>query len=230
MMEPLFDVTTREAADTAVDLAPYSTQSASFVAASRLASLTGTGKFAFMLAARQEGRWTLSPLIDHAFPGLAALSRDAATAISSDTLETLLVSGTPRWIGRDGRFAGDGEDAILAMPLRSSDGRLGLFLVRDVATDLCEDTLLDCHAGAYAAFDQLLRLRSERAAPALPVSQRELDCLRMTAAGMTSETIAAALGLSIHTANQYLAVVTQKLNAVNRMHAVAKALRSGLIA
>jgi DNA-binding CsgD family transcriptional regulator len=228
MMEPLFDMTTREAADTAVDLAPYSAQSAGFVAASRLASLIGTGKFAFMLATRQKGRWGLSPVIDHAFPGLSALSRDAIAAISPDMLETLLASGTPRWIGHDGRF-GD-KDAMLAMPLRSSDGRLGLFLVRDIASDLCEDTLLDCHAGAYAAFDQLLRLRSETAAPALPVSQRELDCLRMTAAGMTSETIAAALGLSIHTANQYLAVITQKLDAVNRMHAVAKALRAGLIA
>lgn len=228
MMEPLFDMTTREAADTAVDLAPYSAQSAGFVAASRLASLIGTGKFAFMLANRQEGRWALSPIIDHAFPGFAALTRDAVAAISPDMLEALLASGTPRWIGCDGRF-GD-KDAMLAMPLRSSDGRLGLFLVRDMAANLCEDALLDCHAGAYAAFDQLLRLRSERAAPALPVSQRELDCLRMTAAGMTSETIAAALGLSIHTANQYLAVITQKLNAVNRMHAVAKALRAGLIA
>ena len=41
--------------------------------------------------------------------------------------------------------------------------------------------------------------------------------------------IAAQLGLSVHTANQYLTNSAQKLNAVNRMHAVAKALRLGLI-
>ena len=41
--------------------------------------------------------------------------------------------------------------------------------------------------------------------------------------------IAKRLGLSVHTANQYLANTTQKLNAVNRVHAVAKALRKGLI-
>ena len=37
------------------------------------------------------------------------------------------------------------------------------------------------------------------------------------------------LKLSVHTANQYLTNTTQKLDAVNRMHAVAKALRMGLI-
>jgi FixJ family two-component response regulator len=44
------------------------------------------------------------------------------------------------------------------------------------------------------------------------------------------EDIAAALGLSVHTTNQYLAATTHKLNAMSRTHAVAKALRLGLIA
>jgi DNA-binding CsgD family transcriptional regulator len=61
------------------------------------------------------------------------------------------------------------------------------------------------------------------------MSRRELECLSLTADGQTSEEIAARLGLSVHTANQYLTNSTQKLNAVNRMHAVAKALRMGLI-
>ena len=34
---------------------------------------------------------------------------------------------------------------------------------------------------------------------------------------------------NLPSANQYLSNTTQKLNAVNRMHAVAKALRLGLI-
>ena len=58
---------------------------------------------------------------------------------------------------------------------------------------------------------------------------RELECVRLTANGMTSEQIAAALKLSVHTANQYLTNSTQKLNAANRVHAVAKALKLGLI-
>lgn len=61
------------------------------------------------------------------------------------------------------------------------------------------------------------------------MSRRELECLNLTAEGLTSEEIAKKLGLSVHTANQYLINTTQKLNAVNRVHAVAKALRAGLI-
>ena len=61
------------------------------------------------------------------------------------------------------------------------------------------------------------------------ISKRELECLSLTANGLTSEEIAAELGLSVHTANQYLTNTAQKLDAVNRMHAVAKALRLGLI-
>ena len=37
------------------------------------------------------------------------------------------------------------------------------------------------------------------------------------------------LKLSVHTANQYLTQSAQKLDAVNRTQAVAKALRLGLI-
>ena len=60
-------------------------------------------------------------------------------------------------------------------------------------------------------------------------SRCELECLRLTAAGRTSEDIARILGLSVHTANQYLTSAGVKLDAVNRMHAVAKAMRAGLI-
>ncbi|TGU67737.1 helix-turn-helix transcriptional regulator, partial [Mesorhizobium sp. M1C.F.Ca.ET.144.01.1.1] len=59
--------------------------------------------------------------------------------------------------------------------------------------------------------------------------KRELECLKLTANGNTSEEIAKLLKLSVHTANQYLTQSTQKLNAVNRNQAVAKALRLGLI-
>ncbi len=43
------------------------------------------------------------------------------------------------------------------------------------------------------------------------------------------EDIARILGLSVHTANQYLTSAGAKLDAVNRMQAVAKAIRLGLI-
>ena len=75
----------------------------------------------------------------------------------------------------------------------------------------------------------MTRLKPLDGSNAPAISKRELECLSLTANGLTSEEIAAELGLSVHTANQYLTNTAQKLNAVNRMHAVAKALRLGLI-
>ena len=51
----------------------------------------------------------------------------------------------------------------------------------------------------------------------------------MDRAGKTSGEIAAILKLSGHTVNHYLSAACQKLGAVNRTHAVSKALRAGLI-
>lgn len=78
-------------------------------------------------------------------------------------------------------------------------------------------------------FQQVHESRSEgeRALPKL--TERETQCLVWTAAGKTSPEIAVILSLSEHTINHYLASACQKLSAVNRAHAVAKALRFGFI-
>ncbi len=47
--------------------------------------------------------------------------------------------------------------------------------------------------------------------------------------GYTSEEIAEKLGLSVHTVNAYLGSATVKLDAVNRIQAIAKAIRFGYI-
>ncbi|PSM18586.1 MULTISPECIES: helix-turn-helix transcriptional regulator [Nitratireductor] len=65
--------------------------------------------------------------------------------------------------------------------------------------------------------------------PAARLSDRERQCLIWTSAGKTSLEIGTILGLSEHTVNQYIASSSQKLGAVNRAHAVAKAVRRGLI-
>ena len=61
------------------------------------------------------------------------------------------------------------------------------------------------------------------------ISMREQSCLAWTAEGKTSEEIGLILELSPHTVNHYLGSAARKLGASNRMHAVAKALRLGLI-
>jgi DNA-binding CsgD family transcriptional regulator len=151
--------------------------------------------------------------MDEATPAAWLSNEASATAMS-------------RWMRR---IAGpqDGRAGGIAFPIASERGGTGLAIFATaVAPD--DETLCTAHMDCYALFDEYARSRNSAEAGLPPLSKRELECLKLTADGLTSDEIACHLGLSVHTANQYLANTTQKLNAVNRMHAVAKALRAGL--
>lgn len=75
---------------------------------------------------------------------------------------------------------------------------------------------------------------SQRNVPApqsrrLRLSANERNCLAWCACGKTSFEISKILSLSEHMVNHYFSIATAKLEALNRSHAVAKAIKSGLI-
>jgi DNA-binding CsgD family transcriptional regulator len=121
------------------------------------------------------------------------------------------------------------DRAGLVLPVAAESGQTGLFVFTGRALQLDMPRLRDLHRDCYAAFEAIAALKSGSSSSATAISKRELECLRLTAAGRTSEDIARILGLSIHTANQYLTSAAAKLDAVNRMQAVAKAMRLGMI-
>ena len=155
----------------------------------------------------------LAPVMEEATPA----------AWSSDGPGT---SGMSRWMRRIASPRG-GRPAGLAFPITSERGGVGL-AVFAAANPPDDGALCAAHMECYAVLDEYSRSRNSAEAGLPALSKRELECLKLTADGLTSDEIACRLGLSVHTANQYLANTTQKLNAVNRMHAVAKALRAGL--
>nr|WP_272886925.1 helix-turn-helix transcriptional regulator [Phenylobacterium aquaticum] len=61
------------------------------------------------------------------------------------------------------------------------------------------------------------------------MSPRQIECLRLAASGRTSVEIAAALGLSSRTVDQYVGEACERLKVRNRVQAVAKALELGLL-
>ena len=61
------------------------------------------------------------------------------------------------------------------------------------------------------------------------LSSREIECLRWAAAGKSSDEIAIILGISVYTVSSYFTSATRKLEAVNRMQAIACAMRLKLI-
>lgn len=128
----------------------------------------------------------------------------------------------------DRSLPGPNDTSGIAFPVYAEGGQSGLVVFTGPDITLDDQALFDTHGRCFALFAAVTRLRPmEVKAPS--ISKRELECLKLTANGHTSDQIAGLLGLSVHTANQYLTNITQKLNAVNRMHAVAKAMRIGLI-
>ncbi|HYF54967.1 MAG TPA: LuxR family transcriptional regulator [Salinarimonas sp.] len=81
------------------------------------------------------------------------------------------------------------------------------------------------HGQARAA----LHPREGAPEPSPILSPREMECLRWTAAGKTAWEISVILTLSERTVEQYVASAARKLNAVNRVQAVAEALRRQII-
>jgi DNA-binding NarL/FixJ family response regulator len=65
--------------------------------------------------------------------------------------------------------------------------------------------------------------------PAPDLSQREVDVLRMLAAGTAVKDMAPALGITVNTCRGYIKTVRQKLGATSQLDAVLKAQELGLI-
>lgn len=84
----------------------------------------------------------------------------------------------------------------------------------------------------YAAMEALDRFSSENRTdegPSENLTRREIECLRWSAAGKSSDEIAIILDLSPHTVVGYLKGAMRKLDSVNRMQAVARAFRYRLL-
>ncbi|RUW56477.1 MULTISPECIES: helix-turn-helix transcriptional regulator [unclassified Mesorhizobium] len=190
-------------------------------------------------------RARLVPCFDSDYPGTAVATKFISGANGEEIVRHSRISTEPRWwtddgvaamAGMFGSLAWTGQMAPLtpgssgiAFPVHADRGQCGLVVFLGSEIALPQDALYEIHARCFSLFAAVARMRPGDAGRMRSISKRELECLKLTANGNTSEEIARLLKLSVHTANQYLTQSTQKLNAVNRNQAVAKALRLGLI-
>ena len=211
----------------------------------RIAVEVNAAEYAVFLIGPSVDRGRLVPCFDAEYPSIAATTKLLSIRSSEIVVKHALVCPAPFWWSSNNASASaasfrhlawavETEPCLpgtsgLAFPVQAEHGQFGIVLFMGSAIVIDEPSLCDIHARSFALFGAVARLRSSERRAAPSISKRELECLRLTANGHTSEDIARLLGLSVHTANQYLSNATQKLNAVNRMHAVAKALRLSLI-
>lgn len=93
--------------------------------------------------------------------------------------------------------------------------------VRAETAELCF-VLLQLFETLERTFDAGISVRDR-------LSAREIECLRWAAAGKSSDEIATILGISVYTVSSYFKTAAKKLDSVNRMQAIARAMRLKLI-
>lgn len=201
--------------------------------------------FALFFAGPSAERALLTPCFDSHYPGLAGVTRQIGGDDRSGVGRHARASSVPCWWSDlEGSASFVSFEALawakrieplargtagLAFPVHADRGQCGLVVFLGSEIVLAPEGLFDIHGRCFSLFEAVARIRPGESAKFPSISKRELECLKLTANGYTSDEIARLLKLSVHTANQYLTNTTQKLDAVNRMHAVAKALRMGLI-
>lgn len=124
--------------------------------------------------------------------------------------------------------AGSGINLVFPVQLGTMGNGLVVFL--DARAMLNNDMLIDLHRKSLAVMREKLRLAFGMTGGSENLNDREIECLQLVGNGMKSEAIGEQLNLSVHTVNAYLGSATTKLNAVNRIQAIAKAIRLGVIA
>jgi len=118
----------------------------------------------------------------------------------------------------------------LAFPVQLGAMGNGYVVFFGVHAAVSNDLLIDLHRKSVTIMREKLRVAFGSASESEKMNEREIECLQMVGNGMKSEAIGERLNLSVHTVNAYLGSATTKLNAVNRIQAIAKAIRFGLVA
>jgi len=197
----------------------------------------------FVAPAAERAR--LVACFDSDYPGIAQATRLVSGPGGEEIVQHTRQSTGPRWWCDDSQSDNGGAlrdltwverttplvpgTTGIAFPVHADHGQCGLVVFFGAAMTLSGNAVYDIHARCFSLFNAVARIRPGETGRARAMSKRELECLKLTANGYTSEEIARLLKLSVHTANQYLTQSAQKLDAVNRTQAVAKALRLGLI-
>lgn len=121
-------------------------------------------------------------------------------------------------------------DRGLTVPVRLPFGRTGCvtwFSVDDGRPALDSEVIGLLQSAVRQFFDGIDRSRLWIAAS--PLSRRETECLHWAARGMSDKSIARVIGRSADTVSFHVKSAVRKLDAVNRTHAVALAVRAALI-
>jgi DNA-binding CsgD family transcriptional regulator len=124
----------------------------------------------------------------------------------------------------------------LTIPIHGPRGELGIFSLNSNLNDkefmrVSDTTKYDTQVIAYHLHDAVQRtLKAAQTVPLpIPLTEREVEILRWTAAGKTAWEIGGILKISERTVNFHIQNVMEKFGVHNKTHAAAKAMGLGLL-
>jgi DNA-binding CsgD family transcriptional regulator len=118
----------------------------------------------------------------------------------------------------------------MALPVKLGGLGNGIVILAGPQLRLGGEEMFELHRKCFAMLKEILEIDLRKAAPRQNLNDRELECLQFAGEGLKSELIAERMQLSVHTVNAYLGSATAKLDSVNRIQAIAKAIRLGFLA
>jgi two-component system response regulator DesR len=150
-------------------------------------------------------------VIDIDLPVLDGLSAAASIRETMPQIRTLMLTS----LGRPGTLR------------RALAARVDGFLLKDAPPDQLADAIRNVAAGKRVVDSQLALAAWDRGE--CPLTDRELEVLRLAAGGGDAPEIAVALSLSVGTVRNYLTTIITKLNGRNRVDAIRIAEEAGWI-
>jgi DNA-binding NarL/FixJ family response regulator len=165
-------------------------------------------------------------LVEHAAPDIALVDIQLPDGSGIDLTRELLARRPELGVIL---YTGDSDAELLYSGLDS--GARGYALKAGSMTELVGAIERIAAGGSYVdpRLDRILL--SPRATAQLPqLSPREKEIMHLMAEGMTAEQIANQLSVSVETVRTHVRNVIRKLQARNRVHAIALALERGEIA
>ncbi len=176
---------------------------------------TGNGSEVFKLVEQ------LAPdvlLLDMEMPGLSGVEVAMRLKAQGSSVSVLALS------------AYDDEEYIRNLLLHGAAG----YLTKEEAIEIIIDAVRGVARGEQGWFSrraiaQLSALTRQESSPAKELSNRELDVLRLVAAGKTNLEIGHALGISDKTVEKHIGAVFSKLQVSSRVEAAVLAVQQGLV-
>lgn len=122
----------------------------------------------------------------------------------------------------------------VVVPMHSPFGRFGMVSAASILPpDEWERTKFACMASislvALSAHQRSEELAAIQEASQVSLSEREIETLKWSAYGKTSEEIAMIMGITERTVRKHVGSAMSKLNVKSRVQAVAQAMAAGLV-